>query len=56
MTPVRAAIFTVAVSALAYAVLVYVIHWGVNIFYWGAMTALVGFLNVRKALLERRRD
>jgi hypothetical protein len=56
MTPVRAAILTVAVSALVYVVLVYAIHWGVNIFYWGGMTALVVFLNVRKALMDRGRD
>jgi hypothetical protein len=56
MTPVQAAVFTVVVSALVYVFLVYVIHWATNIYLWSGMTVAVGILNVRRALIERRRQ
>jgi O-antigen/teichoic acid export membrane protein len=56
MTPVQAAIFTVVASALVYLLLVYVLHWATNIVYYAGMTVAVGFLNVRRAWIERRRQ
>jgi hypothetical protein len=56
MTPVRAAIFTVVVSALVYVFFVYAIHWAINIVFWAGMTVTVGILNVRGAVIERRRQ
>jgi hypothetical protein len=56
MTPVQAAIFTVVVSALGYGFFVYIIHWQINVIYWAGMTVLFGFLNVRRAVIERRRQ
>jgi hypothetical protein len=56
LTPVQAAIFTIVVSAAAYFFFEYVLHWATNIVFWAGMTVAIGVLNVRRALIERRRQ